>query len=178
MISFMTYEVAHQLQLDINKKVEIVNFTSLRMGYKQLSLYPRKETMQYVNSGKIFDQMYARQLLEDDSMFMNLMYIVQQVYDGKEVVILVTLGNGWDFVLESLQKFLQSRYGFITCLVESPEDYAFVEESPITPMYLYNLELDMARFRNNILSMFGQEAFENSIIDESDYNMEIKYYKS
>lgn len=169
MISFMTYETAHQLQLDINQKVKIFNFTSFKMGYKKLNIFPRRECLQYVNQGKLFDQMYAVQLLEDEQMFLDLMQVIVQAYDGVEIVILVTFGNGWDFIVESLEKFLQQRYGFISSTITCAEDYETIEDFPTNPMYLYNLENDIARFRDKFIEWFGADTFEASIVDEYSF---------
>lgn len=121
----------------------ILNFNSFMEGYERLNLLP-PFGLEY--GDKNFDIMYANYIIQNDIPFMELMKVIMPLYYGKDVFILSTKGNVYEFVAESLQKFIQQRYSLISYTVNEPSDWEFVEDTMFNIHGVYNLDIDKERF--------------------------------
>lgn len=121
----------------------ILNFNSFMEGYERLNLLP-PFGLEY--GDKNFDIMYANYIIQNDTPFMELMKVIMPLYYGKDVFILSTKGNVYEFVTESLQKFIQQRYSLISYTVNEPSDWEFVEDTMFNIHGVYNLDIDKERF--------------------------------
>lgn len=133
-------------------KTKIFNISSLKEGYRRLNILPLNY-VSYVDE-KQFDMDYANFLLNNDSMFVEFFTIINELYLGNNVILLVTFDPGFDYITESLTKLIQQRYGYNTHYINSIEDLYDIEDSTEFSFGgLYNLDIDKERY---ILLTYGR----------------------
>lgn len=121
----------------------ILNLNSFMEGFERLNILP-PFGLEY--GDKNFDIMYANYILQNDIPFMELMKIIMTIYSGNNVIILSSKGNIYEFVAESLQKFIQQRYSLVSYIVNDLDDWQYVEDTMFDINGVYNLDLDKERF--------------------------------
>lgn len=122
----------------------ILNLNSFKEGFERLNLLP-PFGLEY--GDKNFDLAYADYIINNDGPFIELMKIIMAIYSGKDVVILTNSNNDiYDFVSESLQKFIQQRYSLISYNVYDIEDWQYVEDTMFNIRGVYVLDMDKERF--------------------------------
>lgn len=121
----------------------ILNLNSFLEGYERLNLLP-PFGLEY--GDKDFDMKYAEYILTNDNVFMELMKVIMSLYTGKDVYILSAKNNIYEFIAESLQKFIQQRYGYLANILNDMDDWEYVEESSFNIYGVYNLDIDKERF--------------------------------
>lgn len=147
-IIFTTYENLILDSKEIEDKTSVVfNLSSLREGYKRVDLFP-PFLKEY--SDKEFDMNYANYILNTEKIFFEFMkkIIMPLYYDNKSVYILISKGNVFDELTESLQKFIQQRYGLISNNINDAEDYEYLEDADFSILGLYNLDIDKEKYSN------------------------------
>jgi len=169
MVTFMTSDTLSKLY--ITKDTYFLNLSSFKMGFQRVNLAPPYECTSL--EPKLFDMMYAKFILENNIVFMELMNIIVPVFEGKSIVILITMGDGWDVITESLQKFLQQRYNIISTICYNPEDYEYGQEVIMNKSSLYNFEQDRKRFLNLFVMENGEDIVKKSIITNDNIS---KYF--
>lgn len=132
------------------KNLAVLNLTSLIEGYEKLDLVPPYGTG--YNDEKVFDMNYANYIMNDDAKFLNFMKIMFPIFDGMDVYILISNNPMFEFISDSLQKFIQQRYGYISNIISSQEDWECVQDSNFTLNGIYNFDIDKERF----LSIYSQ----------------------
>lgn len=166
MISFMTADTLSKLY--VKEGSYVYNLTSFKMGFEKINLAPPYQCTSL--EPKFFDMMYAKFILENDSIFSELMKIISPVFEGSNVYILITIGDGWDMITESLQKFLQQRYNIISTICYEPDDYDELGNQVImNQSSMYNFNTDRARFLNLFVRTNGQKALMQSIVTEDNF---------
>lgn len=135
----------------------IFNLSSYLEGYQRLRLQPPMSV--YNPEEQIFDVNYANFLLNDNNAFHDLMQIILNLYDGKRIYIIYNIDDEYnDLIAESLLKFIQQRYGYNYCIVQSYEDLDFIISnntiSNFTINGIYNLDLDKKRYIENNIKEF------------------------
>ena len=145
----LLYGTIQNLQLTSN--CEVFCFTSLNESYERLNLLPPRE-FGYVYDYQ-FDMNYANYILSNDNVFFDLMRIIFNLYIGKDVFILVDDEMYAEGLNDSLLKFIQQRYGYNACRINSLEDFVMSEESGFTEMGLINLDYDKNRLSYMVESM-------------------------
>lgn len=121
----------------------ILNLNSFIEGFERLNILP-PFGLEY--GDKNFDIMYANYIIQNDVPFIELMKIIMTVYSGKNVIILSSKGNIYEFVAESLQKFIQQRYSLVSYIVNDLDDWQYVEDTMFDINGVYNLDIDKERF--------------------------------
>lgn len=122
----------------------IYNLSSYTEQYERIHLLPSDDIGKYYNDEKTFDLLYANSILQDDFYFMELMKIMIPIYEGKDVLLLIS--ERFENITESLMKFISGRYGIISYIVNEAEDLEYLNESNFTINGLYNLDIDKNRF--------------------------------
>ena len=89
----------------------IYNFTSPLMGFPNINLLPPPQ-LDYTFDNT-FDQMYYDYMINCDGAFMELMKLIMAEYHNKNIYLIVSEGNGYDYINESLAKLIQVRYGIV-----------------------------------------------------------------
>lgn len=153
---------------DFSKDYVVLNFTSLKEGLERLNLIPPFQC-QYGNE-KIFDVNYANYLLSDDNAFSELMKIIYPLFLGKDVYIAISSMQdpAYTFVMEALQKFIITRYGYVYNMIYTMDDWQCVVNGRFSIIGLYNVDIDMKRFQAIYIRSKGLENFNNCVITEDD----------
>jgi hypothetical protein len=137
------------------------NLSSLREGYERLNLLPPTTQDYNYYDEKNFDLQYANHILTNESLFLELMKIIYALYEGKDVYILVTRDEFFDMVTESLIKFIQQRYGYISSVLNEPSDIDYVDrEASFSIQGVFNLDQDKERLSYHIGSEWEQKQHE------------------
>lgn len=125
------------------KNMMIYNLSSLIEGYPRLDLLPPYTTSY---DEKQVDIDYANYIMTNDYAFYNMMNIVVALVNGFDVFILIGTEDVHEFIAESLQKFIQQRYGLISYFIHSPEDIANIHDvSMLSINGVYNFDQDSQR---------------------------------
>lgn len=124
------------------KESKIYNFTSLLEGTTRLFNLVPPFNMDY--DALNFDITYATYILNNEAAFCDLMQIMSNVYNNDDVIILI--GNEDGFVSESLQKFIQARYGVISYNIEEYDDIPTIDKTEFDINGVYNIDRDMERY--------------------------------
>ena len=140
MILFATTNVLNFLP---NKYI-VYNLSAYIEGIERIYLLPPDDISHYYADEKTFDLLYADFIFKNDFSFMELMKIIIPIYEGKDVVLLIS--ESLENITESLLKFINGRYGIIPSIVTDEEDLDMITESNFTLNGLYNLDQDKNRF--------------------------------
>ena len=129
----------------------IYNLSSLCMdpSIPRLNILPPNRSVNSWMSGVEyqFDQQYADLLMNDNTMFVQLMQIVKDLYFGINVVLLVYREQDvFDPLTESLCKFIQQRYGYNYQLLNIADDFNPNDMSTFSVGGIMNFDLDNSRY--------------------------------
>jgi len=127
----------------VMKNFFIFNLASSLEGFERVDIIPRFQ-MEYSN--RDFDVLYAKYIMETDSVFYEFMKIIISLYNGFDVFILTNRSGFYEDIIESLQKLIQQRYGIISNIINEPDDWNYVQESCFNINGLYNLDIDKERY--------------------------------
>lgn len=149
MLVFTTYEAIQYVQTNFDKD-RIFNFSSLKEGFSKLNLIQACNQIPYSIESKEFDIEFAKLLLEDNY-FIDLMKIIIPIYYGKNIFLLIDNNSNYSIVAESLQKFIQERYGLLSYIIYDAQDFLdiynrAIDETEFSINGLYNLDIDKNRY--------------------------------
>lgn len=138
--------IAANLVVDSNK-VMVYNLTSMSEAYSRSNLNIIPPNNLGSQSEYEFDVKYMNWIFQNDSIFVEFMKIIDNLYKGVDV-FLVMSDNDWsETLVESLLKLIQQRYGINATHIETMEDLFYVEESNFVEGYgIANLDMDMDRY--------------------------------
>lgn len=100
---------------------------------------------EYINSVK-FDIDYSNLILNNPQLFLYIMKIMINYYEGTNVLILIERDEYRDAITESIIKLIQARYGYNCWLINGIEDLEYIKETKINPMGLMVLDEDRNRY--------------------------------
>lgn len=137
-------------------KCVIFNFFSLYdIGIRLDNLipypYPPEEIV-FSSDELVFDGMYANYLLNNQYAFTDMMKLMYELYTNSDVLVYVLVGDGSyrDGIAQSLVKFIQERYGYVTNYINSIEDLECLQDSGFSNYGLINFDIDMERYQYNV----------------------------
>ena len=137
-----------------NKPIMVYNLSSLYSGYIDCTdlltniapinntAMPLPEFVQSVD----FDIQYSAMIMNNQILFVKLMMILSNSYEGAISIVLVQHDFYRDAIMESIIKFIQQRYGYNCWIIEDPDDIYCINEPHYTPMGLLNLDADLQRY--------------------------------
>lgn len=156
MLVFCTHNVLIQ-----NNNIDntmVYNLSSLKEGYERLNILPPFK-MKY--DSKDFDIAYYKYIIENNGPFYDFMKVVMGLYEGKDIIILIGVGEVFDSIAESLQKMIQQRYGVVSYNAYCREDLEEIHDSSSFSIQgLYNLDGDKERYSELLLQTVGKEELE------------------
>ena len=134
--------------------IKCFNLSSCYEGYPRLNyLTPPRMVGGYpinYNDPTNFFILYQQYVLSDPNAFMELMDIIDALYDGYDVIILIGTDPIRDVLTEALFKLIQTRYGYIGNIVMGPEDVEGLKQGSFSIFGLPNLDYDKEIYWQNI----------------------------
>ena len=128
--------------LPINNNMEVYNLTSLFEGYERLNLIPPFDI--FDNSTNEFDINYMNWIFSNKEVFNEFNNIIYKLHLGIDICILIADNGVFDIVYESLQKLISERYGYVSNIVNFPEDWDYCTNiGPRNKGHVYNLDYDL-----------------------------------
>ena len=142
--------------IDFNRpNMIILNLSSMMEGFERVSILP--SFVCQPGTEQVFDNMYAAYILNNDIIFYEFMKIMIPVYNGNDVYVIVS--EMFDYVTESLQKFILARYGIFCSNVYSLEDWDVVTNSSFDINGVYNIDIDKERFIGVFIDVNGVKTY-------------------
>lgn len=128
----------------------IVNLSSPIMGFNRVEIMPPFE-LKFTFDNQ-FDMGYYDFIMQNDGPFFEFFSkIINQEYMNNNVYIIVSEGEGYDYINEALVKMIQVRYGVIVRYINEREDYYELvddTERSFNILGIPNLDADLEKFRN------------------------------
>ena len=150
-----------QEALIYRKNMVVFNFTSLKEGFEMIKLVPT-QNLAYGDE-RMFDQNYANYILGNDAVFIELMKMMLPIFNGLDVYIMVHHIPNFEFLHDSLQKFIQQRYGYVSNVIYSIEDWECVIDSQFSLQGIYNFDRDKERLLVLYSQTIGVDKMMNSV---------------
>jgi hypothetical protein len=128
----------------------IYNLSSMIEGYQKIGILPSVNNINYIDELN-FDISYSNYIMTNDSVFYEFFSkIIYPLYNGYSVYLITARNDFFDRVTESLLKFIQQRYGYISAIMNDPTDIDYINQDVgfgSTGIYgVYNLDLDKERY--------------------------------
>lgn len=145
------------LPLIQQKQFKIYNLSGLVEGYQSLRLIPQDVQLSSIMmDDNSFVEQYMSYIFNNDTVFIEFMKVIMDLYLGDNVFILNTFGNNvlgenvFERIAESLIKIIDLRYGYKSYIINEPEDlledYDYLDSSTEFQIYgLANLDIDKER---------------------------------
>ena len=153
----------------------IYNLSSLMEGFVPVAILPPSTQMNYSNE-KEFDYLFMNYILNNDSIFFEFFSkIMNPIYYGFDVFILVSRNMFFDMITESLMTFIDQRYGYKCAMINEKSDYDYVDKcTTFTTAGIYNFDIDKARYTNlyvaaNINHINDDGSFDGKQIPEINF---------
>lgn len=130
---------------NIQDQCIILNFTSYIEGYRRLNLIPPNSLG--ASSEYDFDVLYMQYIMSNDINFVEFFSIINLLYTGNDVYIIVSDDDWSETLIESLLKLIQQRYGYNAVRVNDIEDVIYSEPSEFDNSFgIFNLDEDLERY--------------------------------
>lgn len=134
----------------ITDKTVVFNITSLREGFPKL-VYLIPPNNIGLLTGRDFDMHYAEYIMNNDYVFFQFFTIINELYNGNNVYLVISDDEWSENLIESLLKLIQARYGYNGIRINTYQDFldkfnSKYQESFNTSYGLLNLDEDKTRF--------------------------------
>lgn len=145
----MNMKLLYGTHRHIKPEFTVYNFSGLVEGFPDAGILPRGLDPNIVAGfeEREFDMWYANQLLNEHTMFMNMIHLIYTLQQANTLYLIIG-DDWWSYTLiESFLKFLQARYGITGTLVQSDEDIEFAGETDFNPHYgIRNYDIDYMKY--------------------------------
>ena len=139
--------------------IVVFNLTSFKEGLPSLiNLVPHYQEHFNTLDELQFDINYAQYVLSSIPAFNELMFIMMNLYDMRDVYITVSKQNWYyESINESLMKLIQQRYGYNYFEINTVEDYEYAKSADYNDYSfnvqgIFNLDQDKELFiRNRVI---------------------------
>lgn len=136
------------LNTDIIKDYYVFNLSSLINNIMPIRLLPDPSIIN-CSDERQFDQSYFNFIFNDDFRFYEFFSkLINPIYSGKNVIVLVQRSLFYDAITESIIKLIQQRYGYNNlAIINDPEDIDYIpKDNTFTVNGVYNLDIDKSRY--------------------------------
>lgn len=149
----------------------VFNLASMREGYPRLvELIPPNQIGRL--EGRDFDMYYADYLMSYEPAFYKMFGLVLELFQSHDIYLIINEFDWCDNLIQSLFKFIQSRYGYDGVRINNFEDYLYYKNNAIfkfNPEFgLYNFDLDKERWSMDT-------AMSGRLSQESNYDESVPY---
>lgn len=96
----------------------------------------------------VFDGMYINYLITNPYAFTDLMKIMYPLYENSDILVYILVGNDIyrDCITQSLIKFIQERYGYVSNYISDISDIECLQHSSFNSFGILNFDQDKARY--------------------------------
>ncbi len=133
----------------------IFNISGMIEGYENIQcLIPPNQIGRLTD--RDFDIAYVNWILNNDVVFVQFFRVIQALYGGEDVFIIIDDADWSENLIESFMKVIQQRYGYNGFHVKTFEDYMFAKnniEFGFDDRLLINLDQDKERYAYLVNSM-------------------------
>lgn len=131
----------------------VFNLASMKEGYQRLAeLVPPNNIGRL--DGRDFDIFYAEYIMSCEPAFYKMFTVVFELFQSHDVYLIINEFEWCDNLVQSLFKFIQTRYGYNGVRINNMEDYIYYKNNDIfkfNPDYgLYNFDLDKERYSMDV----------------------------
>lgn len=133
--------------IDVNNSY-VFNLSSMYENIEKVDILPSVTNINYYDE-KSFDMMYSNIIIGDNYYFYEFFSkIINPIYSGKNVFLLVDRNILKDAISESLCKLIQQRYGYNNiALINEVEDLDYIPKDNLFSVAgVYNLDIDKERY--------------------------------
>jgi hypothetical protein len=129
------------------KDLIVYNLSSLLEGYQRVDILPPVNNVDYMNELD-FDIAYANYIMGNNNIFYEFFSkIIYPLYNGYNVYLMTTRNIFYDKVSDSLMKFIQQRYEYLSAIINEPDDIDYINpDIGFGINGVYNLDMDKERF--------------------------------
>lgn len=129
------------------ENLQIYNLSSLLEGYPSLGILPPVNHVDYMNELE-FDISYSNYIMNNDTIFFEFFSkVIYPLYNGLDVFLIVTRNIFYDRITESLFKFIQQRYQYLSAIINEEDDIDHINPDIRFGINgIYNLDLDKDRW--------------------------------
>ena len=131
----------------------IYNLTSYKEGFPRIDpINPLTYYNNGISASYEFDMWYANFLINNPDSYRCFLDIMRQLYNGMNVWILIDPRIEFSMVLvESLEKFILERYGYVSNIIRDPEDVFYLKEGTFDPKGFLLIDRELESY----LRIFG-----------------------
>lgn len=130
---------------NIQDQCVVLNFTSYIEGYRRLNLIPPNSLG--ASSEYDFDVLYMQYIMSNDMIFAEFFTIINLLYMGNDVYIIISDDDWSETLIESLLKLIQQRYGYNAVRVDNLDDVIYSEPTDFDRSFgIFNLDEDLDRY--------------------------------
>lgn len=151
---------------NLNRKCNLVvfNFSSFVEGVPQLTnLLPHGLD---TSTEEQFDETYFSYIFVNDFAFIDMMYIIMEIYKGNHIYLIINKTPFYDRLIESFVEILKQRYGIIPYFINDVTDYEAIlqhdDQTTFSTQGLINADIDRQRFLTLL--------YAHGIIKEEEYS--------
>lgn len=125
--------------------------TSFYEGFPRLQLIPPFKIFDNC-SYEYIDSIYMQWIFSNQIPYINFMDIVAKLHEDHKICILVMPDDSYDMIYESLQSILSARYGIVSNIVNSIEDwFDLTDVGPRAPEHILNMDMDKDNFLSYLM---------------------------
>ena len=126
----------------------VLNMSSLFQSCPQLvGLLPKRIGRP---SDEDFDMKYFDYIMNNSNSFIDMMSMMMELYQGKNVYLLIGDSEFFYDLAISLSEIIKQRYGYISVFIENDEDWDWVvskqNDAGFSIMGLHNFDIDKANY--------------------------------
>ena len=134
----------------------VYNCTGMNQSIENLNILPPYECG--LNNEEIFTQNYVQYIYGNDNIFMEFMSkVILNLYEGKNVYLVTS--NLLPDIPDTISTILSDRYGYVSNMINEPEDWSTVVEGSFMPECIKFLDEDLERYRNLFIRFNGVDTY-------------------
>ncbi len=146
MLVFCDCHSALAIKFSNGDNIMLFNLSSMYQGVEQLNLLPPLTIISFDQDN--FDQLYYSSLINQDDLFLRLFKISYYLFNGYDVIIMISHTDVMDMITESFAKIFQHRYGYNYQVLNELSDLDYYDESSFSLDGISNYEMDLNRAIN------------------------------
>lgn len=151
MLCFMKYKCIDWALND--EDGEIYNLTAIGNNLSSLDLINLGE---YILLNPYENISYDDFILNDNTRFATMFNIINKLYNGKNIYLLIGDTDIYDESIEMVQRFIFGRYGYRSQIINDIEDFTYINDNAnFNILGLTNFDIDLTRYLSILKTFFS-----------------------